>query len=223
MYEPNGFRGWAHKGLKLLDWGRGIDMTVMPEDVKFRVPPAGKGCGDASVECWEIRNGGNFTYQVDWYGVAGVLHVLLFGKYMKVEEGAWSDDFEGGELGATSSEAPRRPPRIRLVSTFKRYWQFGTWKRLFDVLLNAGAYSDPATFGMADEALEIYGADQSGPEEFLQNEFTDYRGLDDRFPAAARIRKLRKEMEMWIVESCNRGKSLKSVLKKQEQLLNRAK
>ncbi|ORX51059.1 hypothetical protein BCR36DRAFT_351554 [Piromyces finnis] len=36
--------------------------------------------------CWEIRHHQPYLYEIDWYGVAGVIHALLFNEYMEVEE-----------------------------------------------------------------------------------------------------------------------------------------
>lgn len=47
---------------------------------------------DNSFKCIEMREQRPWTYQLDLYGLAGVLHVLLFGKYMDVEKktnGIW--------------------------------------------------------------------------------------------------------------------------------------
>jgi hypothetical protein len=36
--------------------------------------------------CWEIRHHQPYLYEIDWYGVAGVIHALLFKETMKIEE-----------------------------------------------------------------------------------------------------------------------------------------
>ncbi|KAG4102503.1 hypothetical protein H8356DRAFT_1032715 [Neocallimastix lanati (nom. inval.)] len=36
--------------------------------------------------CWEIRHHQPYLYEIDWYGVAGVIHALLFNEYMEIEE-----------------------------------------------------------------------------------------------------------------------------------------
>lgn len=37
-------------------------------------------------KCIEMRENRPWTFQIDLYGLAGVIHVLLFGKYMEVEK-----------------------------------------------------------------------------------------------------------------------------------------
>jgi checkpoint serine/threonine-protein kinase len=137
-YSPNGSGGWSAKGITLIDFGKSFDLMAFPADQQFILPPeedtrcsaSTKADGtkpDRFVEpplnCWEVLNGKPVCYEADWYGVAGILHLLLFGKALNIKEVLTSDD----------------RMQIRLASTFKRYWQVELWNEVFDVLLNSGA------------------------------------------------------------------------------------
>lgn len=63
--------------VKLIDWGRGIDMT------HFQKQTFTGRAGTESFDCIEMREGRPWTYQTDFFGYAGTMHVLMFGNYMK--------------------------------------------------------------------------------------------------------------------------------------------
>lgn len=97
--------------VQLIDFGRAIDMTALPAGTVFT-----QVIETDSFQCTEMLSGRPWTFQLDWFGVLGCLHVLLFGDYMAVEQladGRWA-------------------PRLK----FKRYWQQDLWSRLFSTLLN---------------------------------------------------------------------------------------
>ncbi len=77
-YQPGGGGGWACKGLCLIDFGRGIDLRQFRPDVQFIADwKTGKD------DCAEMREMRPWTWQVDYWGVAGVAHSLLFGKFIE--------------------------------------------------------------------------------------------------------------------------------------------
>jgi checkpoint serine/threonine-protein kinase len=78
-------------------------------------------------ECNEIREARPWTHQIDLYGIAGVIHVLLFGKYIESAPVRTSDANAG---------AGKRTYRIR--ESLKRYWDREIWSDVFDLLLNPG-------------------------------------------------------------------------------------
>ena len=62
-------------------------------------------------QCWEIRHHQPYLYEIDWYGVAGVIHALLFNEYMEIEEeeegtGDRPSDKEGLDHGILMEEYP---------------------------------------------------------------------------------------------------------------------
>ncbi|KHN85236.1 Mitotic checkpoint serine/threonine-protein kinase BUB1 [Toxocara canis] len=62
--------------LKLIDWGRGIDMASLG-DRTFK----GRA-GTEAFDCLEMLDGRPWTYQTDFFGFISTIHVLIFGKYM---------------------------------------------------------------------------------------------------------------------------------------------
>ncbi|RAL16397.1 putative checkpoint protein kinase (SldA) [Aspergillus homomorphus CBS 101889] len=129
-YSPKGHHGWCNKGLSLIDFGRGIDMQAFSPSVQFLADwDVGKH------ECNEIREGRPWTHQIDLYGLAGTIHVMLFGKYIE------SMPVRRSEGASSDSDSPdsstTRTYRIR--ESLKRYWEREIWTDVFDLLLNPGA------------------------------------------------------------------------------------
>ncbi|KAI5257525.1 hypothetical protein E4T42_01019 [Aureobasidium subglaciale] len=118
-YDPSGSSGWKSKGISLIDFGRGIDMKVFSPGVQFVAD-----WETSSADCAEMRELRPWTYQVDYHGLAGLLHSLLFGKYMSTiaEKGA------GVGAGATK--------HYKIKEGLKRYWQQEIWAGAFEMLLN---------------------------------------------------------------------------------------
>ena len=109
---------WKQKGLALIDFGRAIDLTELPQGTVF--------VGDCHTEgfrCSEMIEGKPWTYQTDAHCVAATVHTLLFGKYMQVEK-------EQGQGGSRS--------RYRIRETLRRYWKTELWEVFFETLLNGG-------------------------------------------------------------------------------------
>jgi checkpoint serine/threonine-protein kinase len=72
-------------------------------------------------ECNEIREMRPWTHQIDLYGLAGTVHVMLFGKYIE----------------SAATDATSKTYRIR--ESLKRYWERDIWADVFDLLLNPGS------------------------------------------------------------------------------------
>jgi len=123
QYCKDGRDGWSSKGVTLIDFGRGIDMRAFRPDVQFIAD-----WKTSEADCAEMREMRPWTYQVDYHGLAGVVHSLLFGKYLEtIAE-------RGGALGAGASKT------YRIREGLKRYWQQDIWSDLFDMLLNTGRH-----------------------------------------------------------------------------------
>lgn len=119
QYQHDGRDGWASKGIALIDFGRGIDMKVFKPDVQFIAD-----WKTSEQDCAEMRELRPWTYQVDYHGLAGIIHNLLFGKYIStVAE-------RGGTLGAGATKT------YRIRESLKRYWQTEIWNEVLDLLLN---------------------------------------------------------------------------------------
>lgn len=135
-YRRDGGGGWNKKGITLIDFGRGVDMKVFPTNVQFVAdwPP------DKESDCVEICEMRPWSYQIDYHGCAGIIHSLLFGKYLEIV----------GEKGAGVGVGMGMGGKCwRVKESFKRYWQGDIWTRCFDVLLN------PAKFAPEEEGARL--------------------------------------------------------------------
>ncbi|KXT10324.1 hypothetical protein AC579_1025 [Pseudocercospora musae] len=121
-YFPSGAHGWSSKGICLIDFGRGIDMKQFIPNVGFIAD-----WKTSEADCTEMRQLRPWTYQIDYYGLAGIIHSLLFGKYMET----FGEKAVGAGAGA-----------YRIRESFKRYWQTDLWSDIFQVLLNPLAVED---------------------------------------------------------------------------------
>ena len=127
QYDPAGAGGWRSKGIKLIDFGRAVDTRMFPRGQAFVADWA----TDAR-DCVEMRDGRPWTYQADYFGLAGIVYCMLYGKYIEASSIVHVTPQSGG------GGAKQQPdgPRYKLATAFKRYWQADLWTRLFDVLLN---------------------------------------------------------------------------------------
>ena len=117
-YQATGEGGWSYKGLKVIDFGRTIDTRLFPPGQQFIADwPTDER------DCLEIRENKPWTYQTDYFGLAGIIYCMLFGKYIQTSSIMTCAD----EFGVQ---------RSKIATPFKRYWQTDIWNRLFDTLLN---------------------------------------------------------------------------------------
>jgi checkpoint serine/threonine-protein kinase len=122
-YRKDGTGGWSKKGISLIDFGRGIDMKVFKPDVQFIAD-----WKTGPQDCAEMRELRPWTYQIDYHGLAGIIHSMLFGKYIDtIAE-------KGSGLGAASKG------KWRIKEGLKRYWQTEIWGEAFNMLLNPGLH-----------------------------------------------------------------------------------
>ncbi|KAG9237501.1 Mad3/BUB1 homology region 1-domain-containing protein [Amylocarpus encephaloides] len=120
-YRRDGTGGWNKKGIALIDFGRGIDMKAFKPDVQFIAD-----WKTGPQDCAEMRELRPWTWQIDYHGLAGIIHSMLFGKYIDtVAE-------KGVGLGACAGKT------WRIRESLKRYWQVQIWGQVFDLLLNPG-------------------------------------------------------------------------------------
>lgn len=122
-YRRDGTGGWNKKGIALIDFGRGIDMKVFRPDVQFIAD-----WKTGPQDCAEMRELRPWTYQIDYHGLAGIIHSMLFGKYIDTV----ADKSAG--IGAAAKK------KWRIKEGLKRYWQTEIWGRVFDLLLNPGMH-----------------------------------------------------------------------------------
>lgn len=104
---------WQSKGITLIDFGRAIDLNLFNDSENVQFVSDWETDGQ---DCPPMRRGDSWSYDADYYGIAAIIHTLLFGEYIEVKS------TENG--------------RYKLVNNFKRYWQVDLWMPLFDLLLN---------------------------------------------------------------------------------------
>jgi checkpoint serine/threonine-protein kinase len=120
-YRRDGSLGWQAKGTTLIDFGRGIDVRAFRPEVQFVADWSAGG-----QDCAEVRECRPWTWQIDYFGAAGVIHSLLFGRYIETVPVA------GGGAGRGLGEKTE----WRLKESLKRYWAQGVWGDVFALLLN---------------------------------------------------------------------------------------
>ncbi|XP_008229738.1 PREDICTED: mitotic checkpoint serine/threonine-protein kinase BUB1 [Prunus mume] len=118
--KKDGFRDrsgpWHDQGLCLVDWGRGIDMHLFPDNMEFK-----GDCRTSGFRCVEMQENRPWTFQVDTYGLCVVVHMMLHNSYMEIEKKLSP---EGGYI-------------YQPKSSLKRYWNGELWRNLFKKLLNS--------------------------------------------------------------------------------------
>ncbi|KAH3672247.1 hypothetical protein WICMUC_004342 [Wickerhamomyces mucosus] len=118
------------RGIKLIDFGRSIDMTLFPKNSEFR-----SSWKTDQQDCSEMREGKTWTYQADYYGIAGIIHTMLFGSFIETAH-------DGG--------------KYKLANSLKRYWQQELWEPLFDTLINSSSFGKlPITDQIKDNRLKF--------------------------------------------------------------------
>ncbi|KAK7908112.1 hypothetical protein PG985_015415 [Apiospora marii] len=174
QWQADGSGGWAERGIVLIDFGRGIDMRAFVPDVQFIAD-----WKTTAQDCAEMREGRPWTWQIDYHGLAGVLHTLLFGRYIETVR------CDAGGLGTAASR------RYKIRESLKRYWQTDIWSRCFDLLLNPGSHVDEEE-GMRMPVSKGLRSVREDMEVWLQNNCergVGLRGLMGRVEAFARARK----------------------------------
>jgi checkpoint serine/threonine-protein kinase len=122
-WNPCGNGGWSSRGITLIDFGRSIDMRAFAPDVQFIAD-----WKTSAQDCAEMREGRPWTWQIDYHGLAGIVHCMLFGKYIETVR------CDAGGLGTQAGR------RYKIREGLKRYWQTEIWAECFDVLLNPGQF-----------------------------------------------------------------------------------
>jgi checkpoint serine/threonine-protein kinase len=132
-YSRLGHGGWSDKGLRLIDFGRAIDLSLYPAGRSQRFIA---GWETDARDCLEMREGRPWSYETDYSGLAGIAYCLLFGKHMTTE------------LSADG--------RVKIDQSLRRYWQTGIWSKFFDMLLNPATVGElPITPQLADIRAQI--------------------------------------------------------------------
>ncbi|KAJ7981492.1 Mitotic checkpoint Serine/Threonine-kinase BUB1-like protein [Quillaja saponaria] len=106
---------WHDQGLCLVDWGRGIDLHLFPDDTVFK-----GDCRTSGFRCIEMQEDKPWKFQVDTYALCVIVHMMLHNSYM---ENVKRPSSSGGYINL---------PRL----SFRRYWNVALWKTFFTKLLN---------------------------------------------------------------------------------------
>jgi checkpoint serine/threonine-protein kinase len=144
-YRRDGSGGWNAKGIALIDFGRGVDMKLFPDKVQFIAD-----WETDDQDCPEMREMRPWTFQVDYWGLAGIIHSMLYGKYITTRT-------EPVGMGKK---------RYLLKESLKRYWQQDLWKGLLEVLLNPGLVAaEEGTWPITHKLKECRGKMEAWLEE----------------------------------------------------------
>jgi checkpoint serine/threonine-protein kinase len=137
VYQPSGQGGWSYKGVKVIDFGRTIDTRLFPRGQTF----IAEWEVDAR-DCPEMREDRPWTFQPDYFGLAGIVYCMLFGKYL-----------ENSSITKTTGA----DGRFKIATALKRYWQTEMWTKLFDILLNPLLIRPGGDMPLCDELRQVRG------------------------------------------------------------------
>lgn len=130
-FNTDGSYGWCNKGIYLIDFGRSFDMSLLPPGSKFRA-----NWKTDQQDCYEMRHGEPWSYEADYYGLAGIVHSMLFGEFIETSKSA-----DG---------------TLMLKKPLRRYWSQEIWSAVFDTLLNSRKHSNlPITSKLMQERNRI--------------------------------------------------------------------
>ncbi|ROW10849.1 hypothetical protein VPNG_05345 [Cytospora leucostoma] len=175
QWYADGSGGWSSRGVTLIDFGRGIDMRAFVPEVQFVAD-----WKTTAQDCAEMREGRPWTWQIDYHGLAGIVHVLLFGKYIETVR------CDAGGLGTQAGR------RYKIRESLKRYWQTEIWNACFEVLLNPSGYLGYEEGGQMP-VLKSMGIVRERMEDWLEKNCERGVGLKSMFgrvEAAARARRV---------------------------------
>ncbi|KUI66498.1 Checkpoint serine/threonine-protein kinase bub1 [Cytospora mali] len=163
QWHADGSGGWASRGVTLIDFGRGIDMRAFVPEVQFVAD-----WKTTAQDCAEMREGRPWTWQIDYHGLAGIIHCLLFGKYIETVR---------CDAGGLSTQAGRR---YKIRESLKRYWQTEIWAECFEVLLNPSGCVEQEEGGRMP-VLRSMGAVRERMENWLEKNCERGVGLKSMF------------------------------------------
>ncbi|KAL4895387.1 Mad3/BUB1 homology region 1-domain-containing protein [Aspergillus ambiguus] len=193
-YSPHGSHGWHNKGLCLIDFGRAVDMQAFEPTVQF--------IADWEItkhECNEIQEMRPWTHQIDLFGLAGIVHVMLFGKYIESSPVRRSECAADGMIGASCTKT------YRIRETLKRYWEREIWSDVFDLLLNPGA----------DRWVQMERKGNNPAMALLDENANSPTAL----PVLNSMRYVREKMEAWLLANAEK-KGLGLQIRKLEAILS---
>ncbi|XP_067943218.1 mitotic checkpoint serine/threonine-protein kinase BUB1-like [Watersipora subatra] len=108
---------FATSSIKLIDYGRSIDISKFPAGTTFTANNETEG-----FICVEMKTDRPWTYQTDLFGVLGTVYTMLFASYMKVNYDSSNDKWTAGKVFGTARHS--------------RYYSSKLWEKMFDEFLN---------------------------------------------------------------------------------------
>ncbi|KAF7724838.1 protein kinase [Apophysomyces ossiformis] len=119
--------------LRLIDFGRAMDLTLFPPDVQLKAT-----WKPDPTDAYLIQKGETWpAWMIDYWNTAAMVHWLLFGQVMNtimVSTTTGSSSSTSNNNHNTEEQVQQR--KIKLQQHFKRYWQRDTWELFFDCMLN---------------------------------------------------------------------------------------
>jgi len=96
--------------LQLIDFGRSIDMKLLPQGASFSKVVETEG-----IKCPEMMDGKYWREHIDYFGLAAVAYCLLFQTYIETVkiDGKWE-----------------------VKGTYRRWWQVDLWRQFFSEMTN---------------------------------------------------------------------------------------
>jgi checkpoint serine/threonine-protein kinase len=149
FWGPDKPGAWQQQGVSLIDWGRSIDLSLFAEGVEF--------VGDSKTDgfrCTEMIEKKPWVFQVDTYGLCGVVHCLLHGNYMEIDKRPTNG----------TSQVINRPK-----APYKRYWNVNLWQNFFETLLNLNTAKSYDTLHSLRRSFEDYLRSDSGLTKKLRD------------------------------------------------------
>ena len=159
-YEETGAGGWAKKGVRVIDFGRSVDVASFGSTKQGRPEQRFKtNFVTSSFDCPEMQEKRSWTYEPDYFGIASIAFTLLFGRF--IETTTSTDSL----FNPSSSTTPRE--RYIISQNFKRYQQAELWGKLFHALLNPALVRREAG-GEGSEIREELAVVRGEMEEWLR-------------------------------------------------------
>lgn len=151
-YRRDGSGGWSSKGIKMIDFGRTVDLSKFGHGQTFNP----RWTTDKH-DCAEVKAGQPWTYQPDYYGLACIAHVMLFGKYLET-------------ISAAHGRSAVKEP-------LKRYHQAGLWNPFFETLLNPTKVRHDASLPLTHELQQIRASMEDWLETNAEKSGKSLKGL----------------------------------------------
>lgn len=155
VYTGHDDEYWASKQIKMIDFGRAVDLNLSPSGQKFIAgwntnlnddPPQAHRHGE-----WE-------PWVLDYWGTAKVIYCLLFGQHMQV-------------IPAGGQWVIKKP--------LKRWWHTPIWNKTFNILLNP-TQDLPMTSLLHDirKEMQTYLTERDGKsQKWLSNMITELENV----------------------------------------------